>query len=101
MHASTIDSDRGLLGVGGGGKFFSASGRALSASSCGVSTEPFATSGNLNSDDCTAFFTLAAALLGSGGCRYQHCQQQLLTALCIAWKSTVTEMHGHSYLHDQ
>ncbi len=54
----------GSLGVGGGGRFFSASGRALSAISFGVSKVSFGTSGNLNSGPSAGF-------LGSGGCKQQ------------------------------
>lgn len=56
------------LGVGGGGRFLTASGRALS-SSFGVSTAPLDTSGSLNSalsaTLSTAFFASEAALLTS------------------------------------
>ena len=51
------------LGVGGGGRFFNASGRALSAISFGVSMLTFDTSGNLNSGTSAGFFS-------SGGCSH-------------------------------
>lgn len=50
------------LGVGGGGRFFNASGRAL-AISFGVSMLTFDTSGNLNSGTSAGFFN-------SGGCSH-------------------------------
>lgn len=60
-----VKTNGGLLGVGGGGRFFSASGRALSAISFGVSKVSFGTSGNLNSGPSAGF-------LGSGGCKQEN-----------------------------